>query len=56
MKVSWQVTGVREDAWAQQNRIQIEQDKPQELRGTYLNPEAFGQASSKGESQAGKGT
>jgi len=41
-KVSWQVTGIREDAWAEQNRIQVEVEKEPENRGRYLHPEAFG--------------
>jgi len=28
MKVSWQVTGVRHDAWAQQHPLQVEEEKP----------------------------
>jgi hypothetical protein len=27
-RVSWQVTGVRQDAYAEAHRIQVEQDKP----------------------------
>lgn len=42
VKVSWQVTGVRQDAWAQANRIEPEQKKPKEERGKYLHPELFG--------------
>ncbi|HEV7849768.1 MAG TPA: hypothetical protein VGP27_00190 [Mycobacterium sp.] len=42
VKVSWQVTGVRQDAWAQANRIQAEQKKPRQERGKYLHPELFG--------------
>jgi hypothetical protein len=41
MKVSWQVTGIRKDAWPERNRIVVEEDKPEEARGTYLHPEAF---------------
>ncbi|MBL9000952.1 MAG: hypothetical protein JNK25_07435 [Phycisphaerae bacterium] len=41
-RVSWLVTGVRKDAFAEKHRIVPEQDKPAERRGTYLNPEAFG--------------
>jgi hypothetical protein len=43
IKVSWQVTGVREDRWAEQHRIPVEQDKPEAERGKYLHPELFGQ-------------
>jgi len=28
MKVSWQVTGVRKDPWANASRIEVEEDKP----------------------------
>ena len=42
MKVSWQVTGVRQDPYAVANRIEIEQDKPEEERGYYLHPQAYG--------------
>jgi hypothetical protein len=43
VKVSWQVTGVRKDAWANANRIPVEQNKPANEQGFYLHPEAFGQ-------------
>jgi hypothetical protein len=33
MKVSWQVTGTRQDAWANKNRIPVEEDKPEVERG-----------------------
>ena len=42
MKVSWQVTGIRHDPWAEANRIPVEEEKPPEERGTYLHPEAYG--------------
>lgn len=48
MKVSWQVTGVRQDAYAPANRVPVEEDKPAQERGTYLNPEAFGQPQQRG--------
>jgi hypothetical protein len=32
MKVSWQVTGIRQDAWANANRIPVEQEKPAQER------------------------
>jgi len=41
-KVSWQVTGIRQDAWANANRIPVEVDKPEQDRGRYLHPELFG--------------
>ena len=42
-KVSWQVTGIRHDAYANANRIQVEEEKPANQRGTYLHPEVFGE-------------
>jgi len=42
MKVSWMLTGIRKDAFAEQNRIEVEVDKDASERGTYLHPEAFG--------------
>lgn len=41
MTVSWQVTGIRQDPWAEVNRIQVEEDKPSDERGRYLHPEAL---------------
>jgi len=37
MKVSWQVTGIRKDPWANAHRIQVEEDKPAKERGYYLS-------------------
>ena len=48
VKVSWQVTGIRRDAYANSNRIPVEEEKPADERGYYLHPEAFGQPASKG--------
>lgn len=42
-RVSWQVTGIRKDPYAQAHRIQPEVDKPQSERGHYLQPEAYGE-------------
>ncbi|MCX8143613.1 MAG: hypothetical protein N3F62_05060 [Bacteroidia bacterium] len=42
VKVSWQVTGVRNDPYAQKYRIIPEVEKPAEFKGTYLHPEAYG--------------
>lgn len=42
MKVSWQVTGIRHDPYAEKNRIPVEEMKFQEEKGKYLNPEVFG--------------
>jgi hypothetical protein len=43
VKVSWQVTARRQDAWMRTHSLQVEEDKPEEERGYYLNPELFGQ-------------
>jgi hypothetical protein len=48
VRVSWQVTGIRRDAWAQANRIPIELDKAADERGRYLHPSEHGQPASKG--------
>ncbi len=42
-KVSWQVTGIRHDPYADQNRIQVEVEKPADEQGKYLHPELYGQ-------------
>ena len=41
-KVSWQVTGIRHDAYADAHRIQVEEEKPPQEQGRYLHPELFG--------------
>ncbi|MCK4341989.1 MAG: collagen-like protein [Phycisphaerae bacterium] len=43
MKVSWSVTGVRNDVYARAYPKAVEQKKPDELRGLYLHPELYGQ-------------
>lgn len=48
MKVSWQVTGIRKDPFAEANRIQVEMDKPAGERGKYLYPEAYGLGKERG--------
>jgi hypothetical protein len=48
MKVSWQVTGVRQDAWANKHRIPVEERKPEVEQGYYLHPEAFDQPEERG--------
>ncbi len=42
--VSWQVTGIRRDAYAEKNRVVVEVEKIPEERGFYLHPEAFGKS------------
>jgi hypothetical protein len=41
--ISWQVTGIRHDRFANANRIQVEMEKPTGERGKYLHPELYGQ-------------
>jgi hypothetical protein len=43
-KVSWQVTGIRHDAFADAHRIEVEVEKAPQDRGHYLHPELFGAA------------
>jgi hypothetical protein len=47
MEVSWQVTGIRQDAWANAHRIPVEENKPAQERGSYLAPEEHGQSKDK---------
>jgi hypothetical protein len=42
VEVSWQVTGIRHDAFANANRLQVEEEKSTADRGHYLHPELFG--------------
>src|SRR5215213_7958319 len=41
MKVCWQVTGSRKDPWAAENPFVVEQEKPEEERGRYLDPSLY---------------
>ncbi len=47
VEVSWQVTGIRQDAWANAHRIPVEEEKPEKERGSYLHPELFNQPQQK---------
>lgn len=42
MEVSWQVTGIRKDPYAETNRIQVEVEKRTHEKGLYLHPELYG--------------
>jgi len=42
LKVSWQVTGIRQDAWANAHRIPVEEEKEARLKGFYIHPELYG--------------
>lgn len=48
IEVSWQVTGIRHDAYANRYRVPVEEDKAVGEQGYYLHPEVFGQPESKG--------
>jgi hypothetical protein len=48
VEVSWQVTGIRQDAWANAHRIPTEEKKPESERGRYLHPAVHGQPEEKG--------
>jgi hypothetical protein len=48
MKISWQLTGIRKDAYADKHRIPVEENKPDRERGSYLHPEAFNQPAERG--------
>ena len=48
VKVSWQVTGIRKDAFAEANRVVVEEDKQGEEKGKYLHPEVFGKDKTQG--------
>ena len=41
MRVSWQVTGIRQDVWAKAHPIQVEQEKSTDERGCFLHPELY---------------
>jgi hypothetical protein len=48
MEVSWQVTGIRKDPWANANPIEVEEDKSNEERGYYIHPDLYSQPEEKG--------
>jgi hypothetical protein len=48
VEVSWQVTGVRQDAYAKAHPLQVEEDKPEKERGFYIHPELYGAPEEKG--------
>jgi len=41
MKISWQVTGIRKDPYAEKYRIKVEEEKQEQDKGYYLNPELY---------------
>ena len=42
VEVSWQVTGVRQDAFAKAHPLVVEQDKELPVKGFYIHPDLFG--------------
>jgi hypothetical protein len=48
VKVSWQVTGIRQDPYANAHRIPVEEDKLAGEKGKYLHPTEWGQPESSG--------
>ena len=48
LKISWQVTGIRKDKFAEKYRIIVEQEKSQEEKGKYMHPEVFGKSVEQG--------
>lgn len=42
VEVSWQVTGVRHDAFAKAHPLVVEEQKDTRLRGFYIHPELYG--------------
>lgn len=42
LEVSWQITALRNDPYAQSNPVEVEQMKSPDEQGTYINPEAYG--------------
>ncbi len=41
VEVSWQITGVRNDLFAQKNRVQPEEEKTADEKGFFVNPEVY---------------
>ena len=48
MKVSWQVTGIHKDPWANAHRIGVEKDISDNERGYYIHPELHSQPPDRG--------
>ena len=55
LKVSWQITGVRHDAWANAHPMVVETAKSQAERGHFLHPELYGQAREQSIERVNKG-
>jgi hypothetical protein len=48
VRVSWQVIGIRQDAWANAHRIEPEVQKPEGYRGKYVSPKEHDQPETAG--------
>ncbi|MBK8144694.1 MAG: hypothetical protein IPK62_06655 [Bacteroidetes bacterium] len=48
IEVSWQVTGVRKDKWAEAHRVVPELEKEARYKGSYLHPELYGKSAEEG--------
>ena len=47
VEVSWQITAVRQDAYAKAHPLVVEEPKPLAQRGYYMHPELYGQPTEK---------
>jgi hypothetical protein len=47
LKVSWQVTGIRKDPFAEKHRIIVEEEKAECEKGFYLHPDLYSQPETK---------
>jgi trimeric autotransporter adhesin len=47
VKVSWQITAVRQDAYAKAHPLVVEEEKPAREKGFYQHPELYGQPTEK---------
>ena len=56
MKVSWQVTGTRNDVWMRDNKPPTERAKQGSEQGTYFYPQGFGQSPEKSHGRNSKGS
>jgi hypothetical protein len=43
MKVSWQITGIRQDPYADAHPVPVEEEKRAEEKGYYLHPSVYGE-------------
>ncbi|RMG21988.1 MAG: hypothetical protein D6724_11245 [Armatimonadetes bacterium] len=48
VKVSWEVKAIRNDRWVQRYGFQTDQEKEDEIKGKYLNPELYGKPKESG--------